>query len=332
VELLPFTSDSAEFNALRSGELDYGYVPLEDVSERAALAKKGFRYEPWKDWGISFIVPNYLVPTAGPILKQLYIRQAMQRLINQPELVRTALFGVGQPTYGPIPVVPSSPWTTSNEFHNPYPYSLSVAKGLLRSHGWTVVPNGVDACIKPGTGKGECGAGIKKGAQLNFTEQYASGVVTFSNMVEAMKSAWSQAGIDVTITSAPTGTVVTTAYSCAAVPSECRFDFENWADAGFSWTYGYYPTGEDLFKTGGGSNPDGYSNQVADADILATELQPGSGNQAIDKYENYLELQLPALWEPAWPNQLSEISSKLHGAVPQDPNVHFYPELWTLSR
>lgn len=330
VELLPYTSDQAEFNALRSGALDYGYLPYQDLSERAYFKKLSYRFSPWTDEGISFIVPNYNAPVAGPILKQLYIRQAMQHLINQPGLIRTSLHGFGHPTYGPVPTEPLSAWVSAAERRNPYPYSVQAAIALLKDHGWSIHPGGVDSCIKPGSGPGECGNEIARGATLNFTEQYASGVASFAAIVQVIKSAWSQAGINVVITSAPAETVTTSAYTCASDPNECSFDLENWADSGSAWTFAYYPTGEDIFKTGAGSNFDNYSNTTADADIGATTEQPGYG--PLYAYESYLAKQLPALWEPAWPEQLTEVSSKLHGALPQDPFLHIYPESWSLSK
>jgi peptide/nickel transport system substrate-binding protein len=255
----------------------------------------------------------------------------MQHLINQPQLIRTALGGIGYPDYGPVPINPPTNWATAEEHHNPYPYSVAAAKSLLKGHGWTIDPSGVDTCEKAGSGPGECGAGIAKGAQLNFTMQYASGVTTFNAIVQAMSSSWSLAGIKVTLSAAPAPTVVDTAYTCASSPSpsDCNRDFENWGNDGFAWTYAYYPTGEDLFKSDGYSNPDGYSNATDDSNIVATEDKPGAAT--LHTYENYLELQLPVIWQPTWPYQISVISKKLHGAVPQDPNLHFYPELWSLS-
>jgi hypothetical protein len=45
----------------------------------------------------------------------------------------------------------------------------------------------------------------------------------------------------------------------------------------------------------------------------------------------YTAQQLPSLWEPDYPYQLSVISPKLHGAVPQNPNLDITPEDWTLA-
>ena len=69
---------------------------------------------------------------------------------------------------------PKNSFASAQETHNIYPYNLSAAKELLSSHGWTINVGGVDTCAKPGTGAGECGAGIPKGAKLQFTMPFAA--------------------------------------------------------------------------------------------------------------------------------------------------------------
>ena len=67
-------------------------------------------------------------------------------------MITKFLKGYGVPTYGPVPVLPKNNLVDSYEQSNPYPYNPSHAKSLLTSHGWKVVPNGIDTCQKPGTG------------------------------------------------------------------------------------------------------------------------------------------------------------------------------------
>ena len=94
----------------------------------------------WTDFGFNNFMLNYTNPTVGSIFKQLYIRQAMQSLINQPQIAKDIWHGFAFPTYGPIPQTPSSSYLSSALKQNPYPYSLSHAVSLLKSHGWNVVP------------------------------------------------------------------------------------------------------------------------------------------------------------------------------------------------
>ena len=40
---------------------------------------------------------------------------------------------------------------------------------------------------------------------------------------------------------------------------------------------------------------------------------------------------VPWISQPNYPYQLSVISNKLRGVLPQDPNLNIYPEDWTLA-
>ena len=142
VEELPFTSDIAEFDALRSGQLDYGYLPSEDINQARSLTSRGYTIDKWTDFGFNDFFLNFTNPQVGPIFKQLYVRQAMQHLINQPEIANDIFHGAAYPDYGPVPTVPPNPYSTQQMKTNPYPYSVSAAKSLLASHGWTVRPGG----------------------------------------------------------------------------------------------------------------------------------------------------------------------------------------------
>ena len=256
----------------------------------------------------------------------------MQRLINQPAIIKDLLHGTGYPTYGPVPVLPKTSYVSPGERQNPYPYSVSAAKSLLSSHGWTVRTSGASTCAKPGTGPGECGKGIAKGESLTFKMEYPSGYIAFTSQMEEMKSSWAQAGIVVNLSTAPFDTVYATATPCD--PSSgvgCTWDIHNIGAEGLAWSFApdYYPSGEDIFAAGSESDQGGYDNPVANAEIAATETEPGL--QPLYTYENYIARQLPVLFQPSFYFQMSVISKHLHGAVPQDPILNIYPENWTLS-
>jgi peptide/nickel transport system substrate-binding protein len=75
----PFTSDTAEFNALRTGSLTIGYVPVQDLPQRSSLEKtQGYSFSPWYGFGFVYLPLNFSNPTTGPLLRQLYFRQALQ--------------------------------------------------------------------------------------------------------------------------------------------------------------------------------------------------------------------------------------------------------------
>ncbi|MCU1492492.1 MAG: extracellular solute-binding protein family 5 [Acidimicrobiaceae bacterium] len=323
----PFTTDSAEFSSLRAGTLDYGYIPTQDTSQIPLLKSQGYTSSPWIGWSINYFPMNYNNPKVGPIFKQLYFRQSVQYMVDQPTDVKKALFGYGYPTYGPVPIEPKNSLSTAQEASNPYPFNPKKSASLLKSHGWNVKPGGTTTCAKAGTGASDCGAGITKGEALSFNLQYASGQTYITQEMQQLKSNLAQVGVQLNLTSAPFNTVIANAAPCKVGPS-CTWQMENW---GQGWSYGpdYYPTGESIFATGSGINEGSYSNTVNDANINATHTV--SGTKVLDTYENYLASQLPDVWQPNPDFQVSEIRNTLKGVV-QSPLLNFTPEYWTTSK
>ncbi len=320
---MPYTSNSAEFTALKAGSLDVGYVPPSDMSAIPALEAQGYKIAPWWQWNVNFLFINFRNPTAGPIFKQLYVRQAMQSLIDQSAYIRQVYKGYAKPTYGPIPTTVANPFIAPQERANPYPYSVGRARRLLASHGWTVRPSGVTTCARPGTGAGKCGPGIRAGARLSLTLLYYTGNVDVNDEMQAIKSSFASAGIQVGLRQAPFTDVTSTVYGCnPAKPGTCGWQLV--ADSG--WEYYPYPSGEELFKTGGSGNAGGYSNPRADRLIQATLTQPGLG--PMRQYETYLEKDLPVLYLPTPAYQITAYKTGISGVLPQDPSLNIYPELW----
>ena len=327
-EELPFTSTSAEFDALRSGQLDYGYLPPEDASQASYFTGRGYKVSDWTDFGFNNFMLNYTNPTVGPIFKQLYVRQAMQSLINQPQISKDIWHGYAFPTYGPIPQTPSSAYLSSALKQNPYPYSPSHAVSLLKSHGWTVVPNGTDTCAHPGTGPSQCGAGVAAGAKLSLTEEVATGSAPFLGEAEDMVSSWRSAGINVSIQQKSEPSIFATLEPCSGGNAGCNWEIANFGEPGSTPTYSpqYLPAPGPWFGTNSANNVMGYSNAKMDQ-LIATTYTNGS-IQAIQNLAEYCAQQLPGLWEPDYAYQISVISPKLHGAIPQDPNLNLYPQNW----
>jgi peptide/nickel transport system substrate-binding protein len=246
----------------------------------------------------------------------------MQRLINQPGYINAFLHGYGNPTYGPVPLVPSSVFVSGTQKTNPYPYSPSTAAALLRAHGWRIVPNGTDVCVRPGTAATDCGAGIASGAKFAVAFEYSTGVQAVNEEVAALQSAFSQAGIQLSLRGAPFSTVVADDVPCTK--SSCWQ--MNYYGQGWYFDPGYNdPDGTVLFHTGAVNNSGGYTNPAADA--LMNRL-PSGGYPALYAYQDYLAKQLPVLWMPQLDVQISAVNSKLKGVYPQDPLGNIYPENW----
>jgi len=82
VSLKPFTSADAEYNVLRTGQLDYGYIASSNLGQTSALEQQGYTVKPWQGWAITYIPYNFNNPKVGPVFAQLYVRQAIQTAID----------------------------------------------------------------------------------------------------------------------------------------------------------------------------------------------------------------------------------------------------------
>lgn len=334
-EELPFTSDTAEFDALRSGQLTIGYLPIEDLSQRTSLERHGYSYNAWFDSEDFFLNFNFTNTTTGPILDHLYFRQAFQSLIDQPEYIKDFMGGIGTINNGPVPSYPpNNPNESPLEAHGQvYPYDPSRAVSLLKANGWAVRPGGVSYCAKPGTDAGECGAGVKAGARASFSLLYPSGAIETTNEMEAMASTMeSHAGIQLRLEQQTESTLIGSLFNGCTLSSPCN----SWSIGTYEgWTYSpdYLPTGGELFATGSSSNAGDYSNPTNDANIAATHKAPNAKSEyaALFKYEDYLARQLPVAWMPNGPQQLTMYRSTLRGLVPQGVFVELYPQLYSFS-
>ena len=324
-ELMPYTTDTAEFNALRAGELDYGYVPIQDLSQTSYLKSHGYTIKPWFSLSNNYFVINFTNPKTGPLFKQLYLRQAMQRLVDQNGYITNILKGYGKPTYGPVPVTGNPDYVSDAEKKDPYPFSVSEAKSLLSGHGWTITPNGTSTCSSPGTGSNQCGAGIAAGTKLEFKIQYASGALVPSQEMQAFKSDASQVGMQIDLAEAPPNDVFAISVPCdSATGNGCNWDLVYWGGPG--WTYGLtdtYPEQGQIFLSSAGGNAGGYSDPKNDELILASWT---SGLDALHASNDYLQQNLPVIWMPLAPFQISAVRNTLH--VDQGVAVIAMPQDW----
>jgi peptide/nickel transport system substrate-binding protein len=323
IKIVSYGSDLAEFDELlASGGVDYGYVPFNDAAQVSRVKADGYNVQAWPAWGINYVYLNYASSQSGAIFGQLYIREAMQHLINQAGYIDTLLQGYAYPTYGPVPLQPASDFVSPEENRNPFPYDPADAIALLSSHGWSDV-RGTDICTRPGSGVTQCGEHIAAGAKLSFPFLYTTGSIGDDEEVDSLQSSFAQAGIRLT----PSGSTFPTVTG-EMTPGCSKRTCWQMSYIGEAWLFipGYNePDGAILFGSDGPSNLGGYSNPKADALIGAL----GSGGiSAFHAYENYLAGQLPGLWMPQADNQISAVNHRLRGVFPQDPLSNIYPENW----
>jgi peptide/nickel transport system substrate-binding protein len=332
VKFVPFTDDTAEYTALRTGQLDIGYIPTQDLPQKPANSAlpatnplgSSYYLEPLYSYGIEYAQPNFNNPQVGYLVRQLYIRQAMQYAENQPGIAKAIWRGYATPVSGPVPTVPANPFVPAIENENsgqgPYPYDPAKATALLTSHGWSAV-GGVMTCQDPS----KCGTGIAKGQKLQFTFVYSTGVAAATATWQAIKSEESQVGIDVTLQGQSFNSIIGESAPCAPMGPSCNvqvFAYGGWSFDG----PGMEPTGEPLFATGAGSNSGNYSD--AEMDRLIDETHTSSSLAVFDQYATYGAEQLPFMWIPN-PNPflIQAVTSKLHG-VTFSPMFTLLPEYW----
>jgi peptide/nickel transport system substrate-binding protein len=318
---LPYTTDTAEFNTIKSGSnaLTVGFVPAQDMPKLSDVQSEGYTALTYYPYAFNYLALNFTNPTASPLFKQLYLRQAMQQLINQPGWTKAYYNGLAAPTFGPVPVEPSNPFADSFEKSNPYPFDTKAAAKLLSAHGWDVKAGGTTTCTDPA----KCGAGIKAGQPLTFTLDYASGSVPLTSSMADLKSVAATVGIQLDIVSQDFDTVIG-----EAVPSSKTWQIANWG-AGWIYSPDYYASGEELFATGAGSNSGAYDSPEANRLIAATtSVGQAQSQSALDAYQNYIAKQLPVLYQPAPATEII-VSKKLGGTV-LAPNAfeNLDPESW----
>ncbi len=294
---VPFTSDTAEFNAVKSGSIDVGYVPLTDVPQVDSI-KSTYNVFGYPGFGFNYVTYNFKDTTGNfnNIIKQLYIRQAFAHLEDQQGYIKAFFHGAGGPGYGPVPALPPSQYTPANATNNPYPFSVSAATNLLKSHGWTVNAGGTDVCAKAGSGANECGAGIPAGTKLAFNLIYNTSPAIIGQQITDLVSQAKKAGFDITLKADNFNHMIATYYDGASPKT-----INDWAMEDFGgFSISTYPTTNGIFNTNGSFNIGLYSDSKADQLISASTTAPNA--DAVKTEASYLTQQQPSLFQPSVDN------------------------------
>ncbi len=337
---LPFTGEAAIYNQEKSqgpSAITVGNVPSQYAPQLNSLASQGYVVNKAASYSFDYFPLNFNNPKVGMIFKQTYFREAFQHLVDQNGWINAFFLHTANPTYGPIPFAPSSPLVnTSAITKNPYAFSVSTAKQLLTQNGWKVVSGGQTTCVKPGTGTGECGPGIKQGQGIAFTIDYESGVVAVQNSMNDLAAQAKKVGISISLTTHPFATVVGSAVPCKPTEKTCAWEAAWW---GAGWIYGpgYLPTGEPLFNPGSAANAGSYSDPKMTQLIAATITGPQSQeSQALTNYDNYVAQQVPVVFAPTsvgtYGGQAGVVVDKKLGGYAANAIGAMNPEDWYFTK
>jgi peptide/nickel transport system substrate-binding protein len=288
-------SESAEFAAVKAGNIDVGYLPPSMMGSKQALTSAGDTVTPGYPFGIFWTEMNMWPGSPTKKVFDLpYVREAMQMSIPNSEIASKIYHGTATPIFGPIPSVPKTKFFDSN-LKNPYPYNPTKAKQLLEQNGWKEV-NGVMT---------------KGNEKLEFRMIYVSGQTATTDVAELMQQEWGKLGIKVSLKSMPFSTFL-------GVTSNKK-DYSWGLAYGSGWDYngpGFYPTGGQLFSSTAPSGT-GFSNATEDSLIQATHKPYATSQENMKHffaYEDYTAKILPFLWD----NNVATLfvtSPKVHGVI-----------------
>ena len=337
IQVDTYPSITGQLSALRSGGLDVGSIDFSQLAAVPRLRASGFSVFGGPSFGWLGGVINFKNTTGhfDKIIRQLYVRQALAHLIDQPAYVKTMFNGAAAVNHGPVPRLPVNPYTPANNMSvsGPYPFDPPAAAALLRAHGWKVVPGGQTTCQTAGSSADACGAGIPAGTPLTFN--------------------W----VDLPRSESPTSALEGRAFASEAktalgvtVHLETRtFDYQlaNFNDADPSaaahrndWAiandgaffFNYYPASDQTFGSGGVFNAGGFSDARADALMHASVFGPDPN--AVKREAEHLTAALPVLFEPG-PAVVYAVSGTVRG----DPlgfgaltQQSLQPQYWYLDR
>lgn len=330
LQQVAFTSESAQFSQLRSRQLEVGAVPFNDLAQVPTLQRANYNVYGYPSFGFEYVVFNFKDTTGhfDKIISQLYVRQALAHLQDEPALIKGVFHTAAVPSYGPVPAAPKSEFTPADASQNPYPFDIGAAKKLLTDHGWKVVPGGTTTCASPGTAANQCGDGIPAGTPLTWNIFYGNQPAAIEQQVTALISAAKQVGITIT-SSSKTFNYLIQNFSAASA----KANNNKWAMMDFGgFSVSNYPTTNQILNTTGSYNEGGYSDPQADKLIHNSVF--GNDKQAVAKEASYLAKNVPALFQPnvdsvlAWSNKLSGPP----GSFSSMTQYRLNPEYWYFTK
>jgi peptide/nickel transport system substrate-binding protein len=335
---VPTESDEQQYELLTRGPdhpdaVHVGFLPLSYGSQPDGDPTRGgpnplgesYRLMPQILFTVNFMACNLThAGLAGALLRQPYVRQALQSCLDQEYGGREIYRGYGWAQSGPVPLLPRSDLVSPPlaDGTGAWPFDPDRARELLAEHGWDVSTTPA-VCVRPGTGPGEAGAGIPAGAELSLSLRYWAGRPALTRIMEQFEADAAKAGLALRRSEVMGSVLVAEDGPGEPTPENPKlWELSCW---GGGWVYNY-PTGENLFASGAACNFSNYSD--ARADELINRTVTTDDLAALHEYQEYISDQLPVIFMPAFPRRLFEVAANLRGVGPINPYGLINPENW----
>lgn len=329
---VPTNSDEEQYGVLQQGPagpqaLQVGYIPYgmgngSDAGMTGPLARH-YRLVPQNLQTVYYMPLNFDNPTVtGRIISQLYVRQALQATLDQDAFIRDVLHGYGYKTTGPVPTVPDNALASPAQQAATMRLDVGRARRLLTEHGWDVSQTPA-VCVRAGAGTGCAGDGIPAGTRLSLSLRYVAGRAGVLQLVQQYRDDAARAGIELRLQEVYGSVLVGQDHGEGGPENPHAWNIQFWNGG---WIFHGHPTGEVLFKTGGGSNFGRYSDPRADE--LIDRVMVSDDIETLHEYQDYLAGQLPVIWTPGSPLRLFAVAKNLGGVEPLNPYGLLTPEDW----
>jgi peptide/nickel transport system substrate-binding protein len=333
VQVQSFTGFTSELNAVRGGTLDVAVgIDPSQLPQAASLKSQGIDIFGGPGWGWFGGIINFKNTTNhfDAEMKQLYMRQAIDHLIDQPAIIKGVYKGAAVPAYGPTPSAPLSPYAPADATTPAYPYNPSQAVSILKAHGWKVVPNGTTTCQKAGSASNECGAGIPAGSPISFVWANQPESVSTTGALESevvSSQAKQSAGINIQLQT-KTFNFLVSDYNNAN-PAAAKYT-NDWGINNYGGLFtDYYPTASGVWNENAGFNTGSYADPKANQ-LINDSVHSGNAD-AVKTEADYFRSNPPVFFMPDG-DYLLAVNSKKVGGQPDGwtsmTQQQWFPQYW----
>lgn len=246
-------------------------------------------------------------------LKDVKVRQALQMATPRDRIIKLVALGYGQAQYSDQS--PAKP-VYNKAVETYWPYDTTKAAAMLAADGFTKGSNGI----------------LQKGGVPFNIDLYVDAAFSAQiNIVQIIKQAWSQIGVNVNARPLDPATLFGRS---GPLYDPQRFNSSTMKAVEYEWIESAEPDDHYFWQTSqiisnkikAGGNFDGYSNPVADQLMnqgLST-TDTGQRKAIYQKLQLILANDVPDIWL-YWQQVLSVATSKLHN---YDPNPFNYYTAW----